>query len=387
MGPVLLRLWPSCVCAFAPISGGRAAPAGFLGGLKCKVPQGDWLRVTTSLLLPQVMTTCAMSPMPCLAPRPSAVRRTGAVACSLGTPRPPLSSPRARGHPHGTGGQRLLGAQGSAGSTHAPGSSGRKVSVGRAGYGVMDGMGIGMGVWIGMGIGVELRVEQRMGMGMRWGTQPGIGMGMGTWMRMMISWDGVPAVPHPSLSPLAPRAGTCYQQAKQVLHAAVPDRLQGRERETGILRQFLREHVLGRRPGSLYVSGAPGTGKTACLSRVLLDCKVCAMATAVGLLLGPGGQRVGCNIPIPAGRAGREQDCGAELHGTGQPSERLPCPGTAPGAACGHWPGAYPEPGEASDSPGAHGVSSLSVVGGVGSPLDARRGSLAAALLSLLGVL
>ncbi|XP_041883875.1 cell division control protein 6 homolog [Corvus kubaryi] len=67
--------------------------------------------------------------------------------------------------------------------------------------------------------------------------------------------------------------GTCYQQAKQVLHAAVPDRLQGRERETGILRQFLREHVLRRRPGSLYVSGAPGTGKTACLSRVLLDCK------------------------------------------------------------------------------------------------------------------
>ncbi|KAI1230326.1 Cell division control protein 6, partial [Lamprotornis superbus] len=67
--------------------------------------------------------------------------------------------------------------------------------------------------------------------------------------------------------------GTCYQQVKQVLHAAVPDRLQGRERETGILRQFLREHVLERRPGSLYVSGAPGTGKTACLSRVLLDCK------------------------------------------------------------------------------------------------------------------
>ncbi|NXM82117.1 CDC6 protein, partial [Oenanthe oenanthe] len=89
--------------------------------------------------------------------------------------------------------------------------------------------------------------------------------------------------------------GTCYQQVKQVLHAAVPDRLQGRERETGILRQFLREHVLGRRPGSLYVSGAPGTGKTACLSRVLLDCKVCA----VGLLWGWGA--VGwdqCNVSI-----------------------------------------------------------------------------------------
>ncbi|NXV24168.1 CDC6 protein, partial [Cepphus grylle] len=68
-------------------------------------------------------------------------------------------------------------------------------------------------------------------------------------------------------------AGTCYQQVKQVLHAAVPDRLHGREREMGIIRQFLREHVGGRRPGSLYISGAPGTGKTACLSRILLDCK------------------------------------------------------------------------------------------------------------------
>ncbi|XP_063261044.1 cell division control protein 6 homolog [Prinia subflava] len=93
-------------------------------------------------------------------------------------------------------------------------------------------------------------------------------------------WSGGPETPRSSgLSGQHPRTrlfrqeGTCYQQAKQVLHAAVPDRLQGRERETGILRQFLQEHVLGRRPGSLYVSGAPGTGKTACLSRVLLDYK------------------------------------------------------------------------------------------------------------------
>ncbi|NXJ58458.1 CDC6 protein, partial [Spizaetus tyrannus] len=67
--------------------------------------------------------------------------------------------------------------------------------------------------------------------------------------------------------------GTCYQQVKRALHAAVPDRLYAREKEMGIIRQFLREHVCGCQPGSLYVSGAPGTGKTACLSRVLLDCK------------------------------------------------------------------------------------------------------------------
>ncbi|XP_040392668.1 cell division control protein 6 homolog [Cygnus olor] len=67
--------------------------------------------------------------------------------------------------------------------------------------------------------------------------------------------------------------GTRYQQAKRALHAAVPDRLLGREREAGAIRQFLREHLGARRPGSLYISGAPGTGKTACLSCVLRDCQ------------------------------------------------------------------------------------------------------------------
>ncbi|XP_029877820.1 LOW QUALITY PROTEIN: cell division control protein 6 homolog [Aquila chrysaetos chrysaetos] len=77
----------------------------------------------------------------------------------------------------------------------------------------------------------------------------------------------------PARARLFRQEGTCYQQVKRALHAAVPDRLYAREKETGIIRQFLREHVCGRQPGSLYVSGAPGTGKTACLSRVLLDCK------------------------------------------------------------------------------------------------------------------
>ncbi|KAM7081963.1 cell division control protein 6 homolog [Ciconia maguari] len=77
----------------------------------------------------------------------------------------------------------------------------------------------------------------------------------------------------PARTQLFRQEGTWYQQAKRVLHAAVPDRLHAREREMGVIQQFLRDHVCGRRPGSLYVSGAPGTGKTACLSRVLLDCK------------------------------------------------------------------------------------------------------------------
>ncbi|KAM6452795.1 cell division control protein 6 homolog isoform 1-T1 [Liasis olivaceus] len=67
--------------------------------------------------------------------------------------------------------------------------------------------------------------------------------------------------------------GTCYQQAKSLLHAAVPDQLLAREKETSVLLRFLREHVCRKKPGSLYISGAPGTGKTACLNRALLDLK------------------------------------------------------------------------------------------------------------------
>lgn len=87
---------------------------------------------------PQVTTTSATSPAPCPAPRPSAARRTRDAACSSGIPRPPLRSPAARGHPHGVGGRRPPGAQGSAGSLPAPSSSGRKVS----GVGEGDGDGV-----------------------------------------------------------------------------------------------------------------------------------------------------------------------------------------------------------------------------------------------------
>ncbi|XP_074080077.1 cell division control protein 6 homolog isoform X2 [Macrotis lagotis] len=67
--------------------------------------------------------------------------------------------------------------------------------------------------------------------------------------------------------------GTCYQQTKLVLNTAVPDRLPAREKEMDVIRHFLKEHICGKKTGSLYVSGAPGTGKTACLNRILQDLK------------------------------------------------------------------------------------------------------------------
>lgn len=73
---------------------------------------------------------------------------------------------------------------------------------------------------------------------------------------------------------------TCFatelkiQSVKQALHTAIPDRLLSREAERETIRSFLEDKVLQRRPGSLYISGAPGTGKTACFNCVLHEMKV-----------------------------------------------------------------------------------------------------------------
>ncbi|XP_056136923.1 cell division control protein 6 homolog [Lampris incognitus] len=63
-----------------------------------------------------------------------------------------------------------------------------------------------------------------------------------------------------------------YQTVKQALHTADPERLLSREAERASIRSFL-EKVLQGNPGSLYVSGAPGTGKTACINCVLQEMK------------------------------------------------------------------------------------------------------------------
>ncbi|XP_064598385.1 cell division control protein 6 homolog [Liolophura sinensis] len=62
---------------------------------------------------------------------------------------------------------------------------------------------------------------------------------------------------------------TPYQKAKKVLHTAKPDRLVCREKETEQITEFLEENISGGSSGSLYISGAPGTGKTAVLTTVI----------------------------------------------------------------------------------------------------------------------
>ncbi|RCI05261.1 AAA ATPase [Rhizopus stolonifer] len=61
-----------------------------------------------------------------------------------------------------------------------------------------------------------------------------------------------------------------YQNAKSVFRrTAVPSRLVGRGEERERMSEFYRDHVLSNRSGSLYISGMPGTGKTAMLTEVM----------------------------------------------------------------------------------------------------------------------
>nr|XP_040041444.1 cell division control protein 6 homolog [Gasterosteus aculeatus aculeatus] len=64
-----------------------------------------------------------------------------------------------------------------------------------------------------------------------------------------------------------------FLSVKQALHTAAPERLLSREAERAAIRSFLEEKALRRRAGSLYISGAPGTGKTACFTCVLQEMK------------------------------------------------------------------------------------------------------------------
>ncbi|XP_034045039.1 cell division control protein 6 homolog [Thalassophryne amazonica] len=64
-----------------------------------------------------------------------------------------------------------------------------------------------------------------------------------------------------------------YHSLKRALHTAAPERLLSREAERAFIRSFLEDGVLRALAGSLYMSGAPGTGKTACLNCVLQEMK------------------------------------------------------------------------------------------------------------------
>ncbi|KAH8257349.1 hypothetical protein KR038_007472 [Drosophila bunnanda] len=73
----------------------------------------------------------------------------------------------------------------------------------------------------------------------------------------------------PETLPSPPR--NKYQNARRVLNSAETQNLPGREEQLLELREFFTSHLDSQTSGSLYVSGQPGTGKTACLSLLLRD--------------------------------------------------------------------------------------------------------------------
>nr|CAD7594078.1 unnamed protein product [Timema genevievae] len=63
--------------------------------------------------------------------------------------------------------------------------------------------------------------------------------------------------------------GASYQHARQALHSSVPTDLPGRQEQLAQLHEFLSSCLDHMMSGTLYVSGPPGTGKTACLVKIM----------------------------------------------------------------------------------------------------------------------
>ena len=67
---------------------------------------------------------------------------------------------------------------------------------------------------------------------------------------------------------------SALQEAKRSLHNSIPSTLLCRDEELASLSAFLHTSITSRQPGALYISGAPGTGKTACLTHTMENLKV-----------------------------------------------------------------------------------------------------------------
>lgn len=70
-------------------------------------------------------------------------------------------------------------------------------------------------------------------------------------------------------SPKSTKPKNNFQKARQILNTNETKNLPCREKEYEELKFFLAEHLTNKSSGSMYVSGPPGTGKTACLSKLL----------------------------------------------------------------------------------------------------------------------
>ena len=64
------------------------------------------------------------------------------------------------------------------------------------------------------------------------------------------------------------------EHAKVLLYNSAPFDIIGRDKEKGLLQSFLSIHINNKTSGSLYISGPPGTGKSATVDHFLYHEKV-----------------------------------------------------------------------------------------------------------------
>ncbi|XP_057380369.1 cell division control protein 6 homolog [Daphnia carinata] len=62
---------------------------------------------------------------------------------------------------------------------------------------------------------------------------------------------------------------TSFAKARQALHTTTPSTIFCRDKELAVIENFMRPLIDERKPGSMYISGRPGTGKTACVTHIL----------------------------------------------------------------------------------------------------------------------
>jgi len=64
-----------------------------------------------------------------------------------------------------------------------------------------------------------------------------------------------------------------FQLAKRALHTSRPSRLPGRESLIEEVHCWLSSHLVNKEPGAMYISGAPGTGKSAVVQHSVHRCE------------------------------------------------------------------------------------------------------------------
>ncbi|KAL1498354.1 hypothetical protein ABEB36_009167 [Hypothenemus hampei] len=72
-----------------------------------------------------------------------------------------------------------------------------------------------------------------------------------------------------------------YQTARKALHSNFPVELPGRENELKVIENFIQNHLENGSSGSIYISGPPGTGKTASLNLILEKPKILDVANKI----------------------------------------------------------------------------------------------------------